>query len=120
MPLATATNIIAALLIGLFLVVPHAASAQGLDEATALNQQVIQLYNQGRYSEAIPLAQRTLAIVEKALGPNHPDVALALNNLANLYSKLRVAMPTRKPCTSGRWQSGKRFSVPTIRMWHFL
>jgi tetratricopeptide (TPR) repeat protein len=52
---------------------------------TALNQQVIQLYNQGRYSEAIPLAQRTLAIVEKALGPDHPNVATALNNLADLY-----------------------------------
>jgi hypothetical protein len=32
-------------------------------EATALNQQATQLYNQGRYSEAIPLAQRALALV---------------------------------------------------------
>ena len=26
-----------------------------------------------------------LAIREKALGPNHPDVAISLNNMAELY-----------------------------------
>jgi hypothetical protein len=38
--------IIAASLIYFVLSVPHAALAQGPDEASALNQQVIQLYNQ--------------------------------------------------------------------------
>jgi CHAT domain-containing protein len=37
---------------------------------------------QGRYAEAEPLFKRSLAISEKALGPEHPDVALTLNNLA--------------------------------------
>jgi tetratricopeptide (TPR) repeat protein len=32
--------------------------------------------------------KRALAIREKALGPDHPDVAVSLNNLANLYDKL--------------------------------
>ena len=54
-------------------------------DAAALNQQATQLYNQGRYSEAIPLAQRALAIREKALGPDHSDVAASLNNLAEFY-----------------------------------
>src|SRR5215467_11538142 len=71
--------------IGFLLAVPHAAFAQGLTEAAALNQQVVQLYNQRRYSEAMPLAQRALAIQEKALGPNHPSVANLLNNLAFIY-----------------------------------
>jgi Flp pilus assembly protein TadD len=56
-------------------------------DAAALNQQVTQLYNQGRYSEAIPLAQRALAIREKTLGPDHSDVVFSLNNLAMLYHK---------------------------------
>ena len=43
--------------------------------------------NQGRYAEAEPLYKRALAIREKALGPDHPDVALSLNNLAFLYDK---------------------------------
>ncbi len=29
--------------------------------------------------------ERALAIWEKALGPDHPDVAASLNNLASLY-----------------------------------
>jgi tetratricopeptide (TPR) repeat protein len=40
---------------------------------------------QGHYAEAEPLYQRSLAIVEKALGPEHPHVAPILNNLAELY-----------------------------------
>ena len=31
--------------------------------------------DQGRYAEAEPLYKRALAIREKALGPDHPDVA---------------------------------------------
>ena len=73
------------MLVGILLSVGHAALAQSLSEANDLNQQVIQLYNQGRYSEATPLAQRTLTIREKALGTDHPDVAQALNDLAFLY-----------------------------------
>ena len=41
--------------------------------------------NQGKYSDAEPLYQRALVIKEKALGPDHPDTALSLNNLASLY-----------------------------------
>ena len=40
---------------------------------------------QGRYPEAEPLYQRSLKIQEKAFGPDHPNVAKALNNLAILY-----------------------------------
>ena len=37
---------------------------------------------QGRYPEAEPLYQRSLAITEKALGPEHPHVAQSLENYA--------------------------------------
>jgi tetratricopeptide (TPR) repeat protein len=33
----------------------------------------------------LPLYQRALAIIEKTLGENHPNVATGLNNLALLY-----------------------------------
>ena len=36
----------------------------------------------GDYAKAEPLYQRALKIREKALGPDHPDTAQALNNLA--------------------------------------
>ena len=41
---------------------------------------------QGRYADAEPLLKRSLAIYEKVLGPDHPDVGLSLNNLAALYN----------------------------------
>ncbi len=39
---------------------------------------------QGSYAEAEPLYQRALEIDEKALGPEHPDVATSLENYASL------------------------------------
>ena len=56
------------------------------NEAGVLNTKVMELYNAGQYAEAIPLAQRALSIREKALGPDHPDLASSLENLAALYS----------------------------------
>ena len=45
-----------------------------------------QLYSAtGAYAKAEPLYQRALKIREKALGPDHPDTATSLNNLAALY-----------------------------------
>ncbi len=39
---------------------------------------------QGQHAAAEPLHRRSLAIYQKALGPDHPDVALSVNNLAGL------------------------------------
>jgi tetratricopeptide (TPR) repeat protein len=55
------------------------------DEAAALDKRVGELLRAGKFSEAIPLAQHALAIQEKALGPDHPDVAMSVNRLALLY-----------------------------------
>ena len=53
--------------------------------ATSLNN-LAGLYDSlGDYAKAEPLYKRALAIWEKALGPDHPDVATSLNNLAALY-----------------------------------
>jgi tetratricopeptide (TPR) repeat protein len=46
------------------------------------------LDKRGRYSEVEPLYQRSLAISEKVMGPEHPDVATILLDLALLYGKL--------------------------------
>lgn len=37
-------------------------------------------------AKAEPLYRRALEIIENALGPEHPNLAAFLNNLANLYS----------------------------------
>jgi len=56
-----------------------------LQKAKELDQEVILLDQQGRYSEAVPIAERICAINEKVLGPEHPATAQSLNNLALLY-----------------------------------
>ncbi|MBT7486116.1 MAG: tetratricopeptide repeat protein, partial [Rhodospirillales bacterium] len=40
---------------------------------------------QDRLSDAVSLIKRSLAITEKAVGSQHPDMATRLNNLASLY-----------------------------------
>ncbi len=52
--------------------------------ATSLNNLAGLYEAQGHYAQAEPLYQRALAIVEKALGPEHPDVAQSLENYAAL------------------------------------
>ena len=54
--------------------------------ASTLNNLAERYKEEGRYADADPLYNRALAIREKALGPDHPDVAQSVNNLANLYS----------------------------------
>jgi len=50
------------------------------------------LLERGEYRAAEPLQRRALAILEKALGPEHPDVARSLNDLSVLcYQQGRYA-----------------------------
>ncbi|NEO46746.1 MAG: CHAT domain-containing protein, partial [Moorea sp. SIO4A3] len=58
-----------------------------LAEASRLTQQALQLNEQGKYSEAIPLAEIALGIVQQVLGEEHYSVATSLHNLALLYSR---------------------------------
>ncbi|MBV9719415.1 MAG: toll/interleukin-1 receptor domain-containing protein [Candidatus Eremiobacteraeota bacterium] len=50
-----------------------------------LNRTGRYLWERGRYAEAYALHERALAIRERSLGPEHPDVAISLNNLANVH-----------------------------------
>jgi tetratricopeptide (TPR) repeat protein len=43
------------------------------------------LYQQGQYSEAAKVAEEALSVAEKTFGPDHPAVAVSLNNLGELY-----------------------------------
>ena len=54
-------------------------------DADRLNTEVIDLYQAGKYAEAIHLALQALAIRENVLGSEHSLVGQSLNNLAELY-----------------------------------
>jgi len=55
------------------------------DNPTYLNMAGELAWKIGRYAQAQPFLEKSLAIREKALGAEHPDVAASLNNLAALY-----------------------------------
>lgn len=53
--------------------------------ANYLDAEGLAFLEAGRYSEAQTPLKRALTIFQKVLGPEHPDVAHSLNNLATLY-----------------------------------
>ncbi len=72
----------------LFLSVPTQIMAQSLDEARRLNTQAVELYEQGRYGEAIGVAEKALVIYEKVLGKEHSLTGASYNILGLLYNLL--------------------------------
>jgi tetratricopeptide (TPR) repeat protein len=56
--------------------------SQGLDE---LNNEYLPLLWQGKYHEAGEVAASALALAEETFGPEHTDVVLPLENLAEAY-----------------------------------
>ena len=61
------------------------AKAQSGDDLKTLNQRLVRLYQAGKYAEATKIAKRALALAQRQFGPSHAEVAVALNNLAELY-----------------------------------
>lgn len=58
-------------------------------EAAKLAVEVAELYKQGKYKEALPLAKRCLQIRERSFTPADEALRTALNNLAEVYMALR-------------------------------
>ena len=87
-----------------------------LAEANQLNQRIVELSAQGKYREALELAQKALTIRQQLLGEGHPDYAQSLNNLAALYRAMaRMTGPSRsfaRPRRSRRRPWGR--STPTM------
>ena len=59
----------------------------GFPLGSSLNDLAVVYDDQGKYGDAEPLYKRALAVDEKALGPNHPDVARDLINVAAMYDR---------------------------------
>jgi hypothetical protein len=57
---------------------PRQARAQGSDELASLHTQVSQLYEQGKYREAAPIAERYVALARQKYGEDHTEYASAI------------------------------------------
>jgi len=63
--------------------VPMAHSEEGGWET--LTVEARKLTREGHYGRAEIIARKAIEVAEKTMGPDHPDVARSLNNLAFLY-----------------------------------
>ncbi len=61
------------------------------DQIEQLNQQVLQLYQQGKYQEGIGLAVRAHDIARQHLAEDNPTFTSLLNNLGLLYRTVPAA-----------------------------
>ena len=50
-----------------------------------LTEEVTELYRTGKYERGGVVAKKALEVAEQNVGPDHPDFATSLNNLAGLY-----------------------------------
>jgi CHAT domain-containing protein len=57
-------------------------------KSARLQDQVVTLFRQGRYAEAVNLARQVADLRKQVLGEKHPRYAVSLNDLARLYSTL--------------------------------
>ena len=62
------------LALGLWILACPASLAED-DDPNALNQQVNQLIEQGKYQEAIPMAERAVEMAKRVRGPEHSETA---------------------------------------------
>ena len=98
----------------------RAGDAVGEPLALLLNEVAFYFNQRAAYVEAEPLYQRALAISEKALAPDHPNVGTLLNNLAALYhaqGKNDLAEPLgqrRSPSAKKRWAPTTPKSAPRL------
>lgn len=54
-------------------------------ERDILNQEFMELYRTGNYDRAQVVGMKAYKVTTKTVGPDHPDAALCLNNLADIY-----------------------------------
>jgi CHAT domain-containing protein/Tfp pilus assembly protein PilF len=82
-----------------------------LVEATKLYGDSAVMQSQGRSREALPVAARALELYEKAIGPEHPDLATPLLNLGDLYREAG-AFAKAEPLYMRALALDERFSGP--------
>ena len=61
-----------------------------------LNNLANVLLAEGRVAQAEPLARRGLSILENALGPDHPRVAVSASNLADILRARKDYLSARR------------------------
>jgi tetratricopeptide (TPR) repeat protein len=72
------------------------AQVQAADDLAALRAQVSQLFEQGKYADAVPIAERYVDSARQMRGEEHTEFATAIDWLANVY-RARGRYPEAEP-----------------------
>jgi TonB family protein len=86
-----------------------------IGEATRLAAEVVELYKQGKFKEALPLAKRCLQIREKLFTPADDPLRTALYNLAEVYMVLQK-YDDAEPLYERLVKSYEKFAPGDIRL----
>jgi tetratricopeptide (TPR) repeat protein len=62
--------------------------SEGMEQIDHLMVQVARLFQEGRYEQALPVAQQACELPRRLAGAQHPFFAISLNNLAMLYKAM--------------------------------
>jgi Tetratricopeptide repeat len=93
---------------------PAVDAQDARDQWQALNQDMVRAYQEGRYQDSIPLAERAYQLAQQGFGLRDPDTLTSMNILAALYeSQSAMARPSRSWRRS--WRSVARSSARRIR-----
>src|ERR1700738_3177764 len=82
-----AKSVFVLLALGLWIFASPASLAED-EDPNALRLQLNQLIGQGKYQEAIPVAERAVEVAKHSLGADHPKTADALNYLGFIFQKI--------------------------------
>jgi CHAT domain-containing protein/tetratricopeptide (TPR) repeat protein len=97
---------------------PPVAQAQSAEDIRVRNAWAVQLQRQGKYTEAVKLAEETFALAERRLGAEHPLTLLSVNNLGSLYQaqgRYIEAEPLLKLALKGYEKTQGREHPDTLR-----
>ena len=64
------------------------AAGQSDSDIREMVNQINQLREAGKYRDAVPIAEQVLKYCEKNYGPDHPETADSLSDLASLYGHM--------------------------------
>ena len=76
---------------------------RALYETHLLFQESIKLRDAGRYDEALPLFERVIETRKRILGPDAPELAAAIHDLAVSYYYKAITRGLSR-CRTGRWR----------------
>ena len=103
-------------LLALTFATPCWVRAQYITALSALNKQVVQLYQAGKYDEAVVIARQSLTLAERLHEPDHPSVGTSVYNLALLYDSQGRYAEAEPLCTSALSASARRRWGRSTRM----